>query len=371
MINLDFEKFISCPSFGYVIQIFNNGKSLEYVIGNKCILPSIQKTTTDTLYDIASLTKIFTATLIYMAYEEGLIDIYDYIYNVDDNFKNLKTIRVIDLLSHNQEIWTNGYLGDAKSKDEFYKILYSASVKNNIPTYIDAHYIILSTLLEKIYQMSYKELVNKKIIQKLNLKNTTFDPDEKRTASNNYEHIDTKVIDYIYPGVVHDTKARVAKKLGITTGHASIFTTAKDLLLFLKTFLDCSLLKKETINLMLEHRDMNSYNYERLKKISLESDINKMYEEALKQNLYVSRTYNNMGTRYKNDIKKLNDVPVTATDNSISFSGFTGPMFTIDFERNIIVVIMCNVMHNTTLNREERKNRVIEIMDFIFNEICK
>lgn len=368
---MNFKKYIGNPSCGYVIEIFNNGLISKYVIGNKCVIPKEESTTIDTLYDIASLTKVFTSTLVYIAYEEGKLDIYDNIYNVDNNFINLKSVKVIDLLKHNQEIWTDGYLGNAQTKEQFYKILYSASVKNNIPTYVDSHYIILSTLLEKVYKVNFNDLVNIKIIQKLNLKNTTFNPDENNTASNNYENNNDKVVDYIYPGVVHDTKARLAKKLGIATGHASIFTTADDMLIFLKTFLDNTLLKKETVELMLKHDDINLYNYERLSKLSSKTNVNEMYNDVLHKNpsLYISRTYNNMGTRYRNSIDVLNDIPLFATDNSISFSGFTGPMFTIDFERKIIVVIMCNVMHNTKLNREERKNKVVEIMNYIFEQL--
>lgn len=368
---MNFEKYINNPSCGYVIEIFSNGENLKYVMGNKSVIPKEEPTTIDTLYDIASLTKVFTSTLVYIAYEEGMLDIYDNVYDIDNNFVNLKNVRVIDLLKHNQEIWTDGYLGNSKTKEEFYRILYSAFVKNNIPTYVDSHYIILPTLLEKVYKISFKDLVNIKIIKKLNLKNTTFNPDKNNTASNNYENNNGKVIDYVYPGFVHDTKARVAKNLGITTGHASIFTTADDMLVFLKTFLDNTLLKKETIELMLKHDDMNSYNYERLSKMSSKENINEMYNEVLLKNpnLYISKTYNNMGTRYRNEIDILNDIPLSATDNSISFSGFTGPMFTIDFERKIIVIIMCNVIHNTKLNREERKNKVVEIMNYIFEQL--
>ena len=76
-----------------------------------------------------------------------------------------------------------------------------------------------------------------------------------------------------------------------------------------------------------------------------------------------------MGTRYRNDISILNDVPNKAGNNSITFSGYTGPSFTIDFDNEVIVIIMCNVMHNTTLNRKERKQKSVEIMNNIFDNL--
>ena len=371
MIDFDLSYYLNIHSPGYVIEIFKNNEIFEYVYGNKSIKPIKEITTKDTLYDIASLTKVFTATIIYMAYEEGLIDINDYVYDIDSHFKNLKTVKIIDLLSHNQEIWTNGYLGNAKDKDEFYKILYSSYVKSNVPTYVDTHYIILSTIIESIYNDKFENICNEKIFKPLNMNNTTFNPDPNNCASNNYEYNSSNIINNIYPGLIHDTKGRVAKEFGINLGHASLFTTGSDLMIFLKTFINNTLLKKDTIKLMLEHRNTNKENYDTLKRIFNGTDINEMYEKLLisKSEIILPRTYNNMGTRYRNDIKKMNDVPNKASDNSISFSGYTGPMFTIDFDNNIIVIIMCNVIHNSKLNKFERKEKTIEIMNMIFDNI--
>lgn len=54
-----------------------------------------------------------------------------------------------------------------------------------------------------------------------------------------------------------------------------------------------------------------------------------------------------MGTRYRNEIHALNDVPNVSNDNTIAFSGFTVPSFIMDFDEKIIVVVMCNVTHTT------------------------
>ena len=369
---IDFKKYLKVHSPGYVIEIYKDGKNQEFVIGNRETRTVIKECNADTLYDIASLTKVFTATLVYIAYEENKLDINDFIYNIDNRFINLKEVKIIDLLSHNQEIWTDGYLGSVKTKEEFYKILFTAYVKDKFPTYIDVHYIILSTILEKVYNLDYETLLEEKILKKLGLAKTTVNPSGDNIASNNYETLNGKIIDYITPGTIHDTKGRVAKSLGIITGHASIFTTGKELLIFLKSFLDNTLLKPETISLMLKHDNRNKMNYNMLKEIIPdESDINKMYEKAIKKdsNLKVLKTYNFMGTRYFNDILAINDVPNICSKNTITFSGYTGPSFIIDFDKKIIVVILCNVMHNTTLDRQNRRDITINIMNDICNKI--
>lgn len=371
MKNIDFNEYLKKHSPGYVIEIYNNNNRQEYVVGNRMTKPQIEKTTSDTLYDIASLAKTFTAVLTYMAYEENKIDLEEKIYNIDNNFVNLKEVKVIDLLSHNQNTWTNGYLGGATSKQEFFDILYSSYVKDNTPTYVDVHYIILGVLLEKIYNMSYEELCKQKIFNVLNMNNTVFNPNPNMCASNNYEHAPNGIVKDIYPGLTHDTKGRNAKQFGMNLGHASIFTTGKDLLTFLETFFNNKLLKKETIEFMLKHKDYNGDNYKKLKEATGEDDINKAYciFKEKNANTLIPKTYNRMGARYRNIIEELNDVPNKASNNSISFSGYTGPMYTIDFDNKIIVVIMCNVIHNTELSRDERKSLTIEIMNKIFDDL--
>lgn len=337
--NLDLENFKKIHSPGYVIAVYKNGKYFEYINGYREVLPNLSKCDKNTLYDIASLTKTYTATLIYIAYEEGKIDLNKKVKEIDNRFVNLANVKIIDLLCHNQDIWTNGYFGDAKSKNDFYKILFSAKIKSRVPTYVDVHYIILSTILEKIYQKSYTEILKEKILNKLNLKMTTCYPEDKNIASNNYEHLNNEIIDYLKLGLVHDKKARVAKEFGIILGNASIFTTASDLLLFLKSFLDCSLLNFETIQIMLR------------------KGVNTEYPSL--------NHYNNMGARYKNKLDMQNEVPAICSENTIVFSGYTGPMYLIDFDKNIIIVIMCNVLHNTKINRQERKKLTEEIMQKI------
>lgn len=363
----ELETYSKFHSPSYVIEIYHEGNYQEIVYGNREVTPTIKKSNHDTLYDIASLTKLYTATLIYIAYEEKKLDLYAKVTQADSRFSHLQEVRIIDLLSHNQEIWTDGYLADAKSREEFYEILFSSTVKSHFPTYVDTHYIILSTILEKIYQLPYETLLKEKIFLPLNLKQTTVNPLGNNIASNNYEQLNDMIVDNVYPGMIHDKKARKAKELGIITGHASIFTTGSELLIFLKSFLDYSLLKQDTISLMLKHTDRNKMNYQLLANFHQYQDINLMYRLALEQNenFKAVHTYNFMGTRYHNQIEDLNDVPSYCSNNTIVFSGYTGPMFLIDFDKSIIILIMCNVIHNTKISRTERKNGTKHLMDSI------
>ncbi len=366
------KSFLNTHSPGYVIETFSNGSNLEFILGNKSIRPRKMPTSKNTLYDIASLTKMFTAVLIYKAYEESLLDLNQSIFSINDKFIYLKDVTILDLLCHNQELYTKGYLGEAKTVQEFNNILYSAYVLKDIPTYVDVDYIILSNILEQIYKSSFEELIKQKILEPLHLKNTTFKPNPKNSASSNFEAINEEIITDLPLGVVHDKKARKAQELGIYTGHAGLFSTGEDMMKFLLSFFDYSLLKQETINLMLQHHDINNYNLKILKSyIDKDLEVNELYKLVKKSHndLYLPSTYNFMGCRYHNNILEINDVPLCLSQNSITFSGYTGPMFVMDFEQKIIVLIMCNVLHNTHLNRATRKKKTTEIINFILNNV--
>lgn len=327
--NEKLKKYVRLHIPGYVVSVYDDGIEREVVFGNRVVRPEMKNCNSDTLYDIASLTKVYTAVLIYMAYEEGKLDILSEVKAVDDRFSQLEKVRIVDLLCHNQEVWTEGFLGDAKSREEFDRILCSARVKSEKPTYIDAHYMILASMLERLHDQPFAELLRERIFEPLDLKQTTVEPTGDNIASTDYERRGMEVIEGIEPGVLHDTKARRAKELGITAGHAAIFTTSRELLGFLKALMNGKLLKRKTLDLMLQFEEGNDYNF--------------------------------MGTRHKRTKQMAEGILNLCSERSIEFSGYTGPMFVMDLEKRIIIVVMCNSVHNTKMGRRERKRLTEEL----------
>lgn len=362
-------KIIGTHSPGYVIDIHTSSNDEEYVYGSLS-KDSEDKVNSSTLYDIASLTKTFTAVLVYKAIQDNLLKLEDNVYDIDNNFINLKDIKIIDLLSHRQNIWTTSHLKEASSYEDFYKILYTAYVKEKERTYVDLHYIILSTILEKIYGKSYKELVFEYIKKPLKLDSLTFEPRTNNIACTNYEVLPNGIVnDNVLLGEVHDIKARTAVKYGIYVGHAGIFINGKDLMCFLKSFLDYSILKKETIDMMIKHDDINKINYELLLKLTDKDTTNNMFEKIKDTNPKVFLTYNYSSMRYRNDIEEYNEIPNMASNNSVYFSGYTGPSYLIDFDRKIIISVMCNVVNKNTLPRFERKKVTNDIIKFAYDNV--
>lgn len=389
---MDLNKYINKHGTGYIIKkgiIKDNELLIDTVVSGKAqLLPNSVNLTENHIFDIASLTKFFTSIITHKTIERGLLNLNDIIYDIDNRFINLRDVTILDLISHRIELWTDGYLGKASSKEEFYNMLFNSKVKSRKRMYVDSHYMILSILLEKIYDLPYAEILDNEIVKALNLKNTSFTVKDKSMAvSNNYELVNGKIIDNVYPGTAHDPKARTASSFGIQVGHAGIFTTSDDLMEVLISFIDDKerLLKSESIKRMLTHDDIDMeikqilYNFAQSKGITI-PDLNlnlnelflhlaKNYNDKEELALMIPKTYNYSGTRYLNPISKRNDIPLKASPKTIIFSGYTGPIFLIDFDKSIIILIMTNVCHNSKLNRTERYDMSVKLINEIYNDI--
>ena len=381
--NKKIDKYLGKYGSGFVIKTYSKGDIKTYTLGYKEIKPNKKVMEENDIFDIASLTKTITAIMIYKAYEKNLLSLEDEIYTIDNRFKRLKNVSILDLLSHKVEIWTDGYLGSAKTKEEFENILFSAHIKSKKRAYVDAHYMILSTVLEKIYNKRFDQIIYDNICNPLGIKTMSFEEKKYNNyVSFNYEKRNDKIIIDAYPGIHHDTKARTAYNLGIYLGHAGIFANADDFFKILISLIDKKekLLKNYTVEIFLKHDNIKK-DLEKcftdlgvLFNIDLK-DKSKIIEEIFSsknKNIYynkIPRTYNHFGARYKNEISEINEIPNKASDKTIVFTGYTGPFYLIDFEKEIIILVMNNVIHNNDINRFKKLTLLKKFLEDIYNNI--
>jgi len=138
------------------------------------------------LYHIGSITKMFTAVLIYQLIDEGKLKLEDRIatYFPEINIPNLFTLRISDLLSH-----TSGLDDYTCYEDDFYwlkepqteEAILDNIVQQGTPHFkmkkknfffSNTGYYLLARIVEQKRNMTYDEAVKKHIIRKINLKNT-------------------------------------------------------------------------------------------------------------------------------------------------------------------------------------------------------
>lgn len=186
--------------------------------------------TSETLFDAASLTKIVvTLPLTLKALDQGNLKLEDrvasFIPQFDTHDKQKITIK--QLLTHTSGLQTHikeGVNGWTK-KDVLNYICQSPmqAQPGSKVLYSDFGFILLGEIMTKIMLEPLDQLANEMIFQPLMMTSSCFNPaQQNRTAVTEY---DNETSEWLC-GKVHDETARA---MGGVSGHAGLFTTARDL----------------------------------------------------------------------------------------------------------------------------------------------
>ncbi len=143
---------------GAVVLVGHKGKIVfRKAYGNRSLVPSVEKMTVDTIFDVASLTKpIATATSIMILVEQGKLRLNDtigkFIPDIDD--ENAKKVTIQQLLTH-----TSGYAPDFDLREKWIGRdgMLAALKKEKLKTapgtkfvYSDIGFIVLGEIVERI-----------------------------------------------------------------------------------------------------------------------------------------------------------------------------------------------------------------------------
>lgn len=219
--NIDFIEQIKSKYYfpGYTIGAIVGNINIKLLGGN--LDDNGRKMDPNALFDIASISKFYTQTIIYNLIKEGKLSFASKIYELDDRFINLKDITIRDITSFTTTFMTNGRINEKTNIEEAYKTLYSVkAIDAQKYNYNDIGMMIMKEVAERITGIPYKDLVDKYIISRYNLKSTFLSvPFEKKhliTGTPNMENV-----------AVNDSNANA---LGGYSGHAGIFASSDDLL---------------------------------------------------------------------------------------------------------------------------------------------
>ena len=224
---------------GCVVCVGRRGKIvLLKAYGNKLVRPTAVPMTTDTVFDLASITKpVATATSIMLLVERGQLKLETKVASILPDFaandKGQITIR--DLLIHQSGLLPDNRLSDYNDGPEaaLGKI---CELKLQAPTgtkfiYSDVNYILLGEIIRRTSGQTVHEFSQTNIFQPLGMNETGYLPGEAlraRTAPT--EERDG----HWMQGDVHDPRAF---KLGGIAGHAGLFSTAEDLAIYAQMML--------------------------------------------------------------------------------------------------------------------------------------
>jgi CubicO group peptidase (beta-lactamase class C family) len=213
--------------------------------------------TEDTLFDVASLTKVLaTVPALMVLYERGKVKMEEPVFTYLPEFKGggKEAITIRHLLTH-----TSG-LGRSLSQEPDWSDFKSAFTMVCTQTlseppgaafrYSDLNFIILGEVVQRLAGMKLDEFCAQEIFKPLKMLDTCFLPSQAvRSRIAPTEKVGREVL----RGTVHDFKAQ---GMGGVAGHAGLFTTAADVARFARMVLNkgtldgTRVLKGATVDLM-------------------------------------------------------------------------------------------------------------------------
>ncbi|WP_156288226.1 serine hydrolase domain-containing protein [Oceanobacillus salinisoli] len=247
---------------GHIVQHEGYGHSYLYDDTENVTEEPIEMSK-DTIFDLASISKIFTTTAAMILYEEGLFNlddpVADYIPEFAENGKDDVTIRQLMTHTSGFTAWVPLYtIGENREDRLQYVFQYPL---NNEPgttyTYSDLNMITLGALVERLSGQSLDEFVNEKITKPLGMNETMYNPPESlkhRIAATEYQPWTNRGLVW---GEVHDENAW---SLDGVAGHAGVFSTASDLAILAHMYINngkygnTQLLQPETVKLLTENQ---------------------------------------------------------------------------------------------------------------------
>lgn len=210
------------------------------------------KANKDTKYKIGSITKTFTAVVIMQLIDEKKLKLESPLTSFFPNVKNADKITIEALLHHrtgipdyvNQDSVTKEELNAPDLKEAIYTKIakYQSSFEPNSKfEYSNSNYYLLGGIIEKITRKTYAENIEKRIVNKIGLKNTFYPKENANTSKN-------ESLSYTYTNSKWEQTKESKIDLAFSAGE--IISTPSDLTKFITALFQGKLLKNNSLEQM-------------------------------------------------------------------------------------------------------------------------
>ncbi len=307
---------------------------LQEGFGNYTYDPKSKQIKTNSIFDLASVTKVVSTTTVAMVlYEKGKLNlewkVSDIIPDFMGNEKDQVTIR--HLLTHTSGLpgWEQFYL-KIKGKELIVQEICSTELiyqPGSKTVYSDLGMILMQKVLETISQKPLDLLVREYISDPLAMDRTFYNPESSWLN----DIVPTEISAFhkkLVRGFVHDENTFV---MGGVSGHAGLFSTVEDLSIFCQMYLNGGI-----------------YDFNRI----LQPKTIKMF--TARQNI-VDKSTRAIGWDTRSETNSMSGDYMSM--QAFGHSGFTGTTIWIDPENEVFVVLLTNRVYPTRANQKIRRVR--------------
>ena len=299
--------------------------------------PSIDE---DTVFDLSSMTKMFTSILMLKAYEDGEIDL-----NKNFSFYSqlLQRINVpiLETMKFGNELRTDGRLDDKGLMGEEIarRLLNTKVVDTDTFVYSDVPYMLVPFLFDDTLKGASNEYLDKfyKLFRdNLKLMHTGYST--KNMTGGIYVPVERDGIISYEPRGYYDPKATIlSRKLGLVSGHAGAVSNVEDLDLLFKSL--CSgLLSKESLKTLITPVQNSKYLVDKDGNYVLKDNARVVINKA-------------MGVYFNNGMITKSLIPNGFADSAFASCGSSGTYALFDIENGLGMTRLSNIK-STTKDKE-------------------
>jgi len=304
--------------------------------------PEAAEVAADTIYDLASLTKVVvTTTLSMILVDEGKLDLEARVHSFFPAFSGpaKERVTVRHLLTHSGGLlWWAPLYKEVKGKAEYLERIVAldlADAPGAKSVYSDLGVILLGDILERLGGAPFEDLARRLVLDPLGMKDTLYRPGAAllaRVAPTENDPWRGRLV----RGEVHDENAFA---LGGVAPHAGLFGTAPDLahlawmLLDRGSFGGRRLVSRATVELFTERAGVPASS----RALGWDTPAD---ESGLRSSVPGQPGYSSAGS--------------LLSVRSFGHTGFTGTSMWMDPERGLAVVLLTNRVHPTRQNDQIR-----------------
>lgn len=208
----------------------------------------------ETKFRIASITKIFTATLVLQLIEEGQVDYNDAIgeYLPNLNPELGEQVKIAHLLNHSSGLEREYFKTDPLPGTEFSTLGLVKAVNENTRllfnpgdslAYSNAGYVLLAGLIETVTKKHYRDALQERIFAPLGMENSGYESSEQEVITDLATGYRLRLGTYVNP-----------KPVGVSSirGNGGIYSTVQDLFVFDRALKTGKLISKDSYGSMFE-----------------------------------------------------------------------------------------------------------------------
>jgi beta-N-acetylhexosaminidase len=341
------ESAVSDSVFPGAVLLFGMDNHILYnkAFGNFTYDKNSSKTSTNSIFDLASVSKVVATTSAAMILvEQKKLNLDDhvvkYLPEFNNNGKDQITIR--NLLVHNSGLESfKKYYDDFSSADHVINDIMTSKL-NSPPgekfVYSDLGMITLQKVIEKTSEQPLDDFLKDNLFDRLGMNKTMYNPSKELKNRCVPTELDNYWRNRLLQGEVHDERAHM---LNGVAGHAGLFSTSNDLSKF--------------VMMLMNDGEFNDQQI--IDPIIIEEWTTKQSEQsdrALGWDTKSMEGYSSAGTKF--------------SKRSFGHTGYTGTSIWVDKETKLFVILLSNRVHPTRANRKITQLRP-KLHDTIFNSV--